>query len=94
VLREHLASRAYASRRQLPGNVRLDREDRFRLRAVALDHHGHRLFDAGERLVHQFLAVAARERFSAYAFQPLGERWPQDAILRRGLSRLSRRHRR
>ena len=60
--------------RQPPGDVFLQREDDFRLRAIALDDDRLRLDDVGERGVDDVLTDASRQRLGAHACQPLGER--------------------
>ncbi len=68
-------------RRQPSFDVRVEVQREFRLRAIALDHHGER-FESGERRVHRGRLDAARERIGADAVEELGKGQPFD---RRGL---------
>ena len=67
-----------ALRRQHARDVRLEREDRFGLRAIALEDDRQRLVDVGRAPASTtLLADAARERFGADAGEPFGKRRPR-----------------
>src|SRR5437016_163888 len=60
--RQHLARGGDVRRRQALAEILLEGLDDFGLRPIALDDDGARLFDAGQRLIDDVLADAARQR--------------------------------
>ena len=72
--REHVTARGDRLRRDALIDVLIERKDRLRLRAIALDDDGARLLDVGERLVQDLGADAASEGLRAEAREELGER--------------------
>ena len=74
--RQHLAPLGCQPCRQPPGEIFLEREDRFRLRAIALDDDRAGLGDVGERLIEDLGTDAASEGFGTDGGEKLLERGP------------------
>jgi hypothetical protein len=74
---EHLLSGSNSGPRQLPADVRLERQYGLGLRAVAFEDDRQRLLNAGERLLEDLFSDAPGERLGPHLLEPLGERGPE-----------------
>jgi hypothetical protein len=68
---KHLPTSPDGRRPHTVGDVRFERQDRFRLLSVALEGFHERLVDPSERFFKDLLPDAASERLGANACEPL-----------------------